>query len=113
MNNTASRFSRFHASALMHLRTLTLVHFFLLALVSTADTQGPYTYEIIDDQATTTDFDTAYSGPLRKTPFWTMSREELLDSLMKRKRLNFDRLDGGGVTRYVKPVCVRQAIWPG
>ena len=33
--------------------------------------------------------------------------------LIMGKRLNFDRLDGGGVTRYVKPVCVRQAIWPG
>lgn len=29
------------------------------------------------------------------------------------KRLNFDRLDGGRVKRYAKPVTVRRAIWPG
>lgn len=29
------------------------------------------------------------------------------------KRLNFDRLDGGGIKRCVKPETVRRAIWPG
>jgi hypothetical protein len=29
------------------------------------------------------------------------------------KRLNFDRLDGGGIRRYVKPASAPRATWPG
>ena len=52
-----------------------------------------------------------YISPWRDTDL--VPGDDWDETIQDRKRLNFDRLDGGSVTRYVKPVCVRRAIWPG
>lgn len=73
MTNTASRFpclsfsSRSRASELPRLRALALAHFLILPLAAIADTEGPYTYTVTNNQATITDFDIAYSGELSIT----------------------------------------------
>jgi hypothetical protein len=43
-------------------------------------------------------------GPMAGSFAWTVTMS---------KRLNFDRLDGGSVKRYVKPAPVRPATWQG